>query len=141
MINVQFIRDKLEHIKLYYQDLEKLFTAPLEEIEKDFIKYYAAERLLQLLVDEVLDINNHIISRQNLPSPDDFQSTFQILANNQILPEDFVQRFAPVVGLRNRLVHRYETIDKELVLKQIQKEKSDFVTFIQLIEQYLEKQK
>lgn len=141
MINVQFIRDKLEHIKLYYQDLEKLFTAPLEEIEKDFIKYYAAERLLQLLVDEVLDINNHIISRQNLPSPDDFQSTFQILANNQILPEDFVQRFAPVVGLRNRLVHRYETIDKELVLKQIQKEKSDFVTFVQLIEQYLEKQK
>lgn len=142
MLNIQLIRDKLEQIKLYYQELEEILKHSLTDIKVDFIKYHAIKRLLQLIVDEMLDINNHIISRLNLSSPDDFQSTFKILSENNIIPRDFAEQIAPVVGLRNHLVHRYEKIDRSLVLEQIQKEKSDFREYIELIDKYLkEKEK
>lgn len=101
MINTQFVRDKLEQIRLYYQELEQL------------------------------------ISRLNLSSPDDFQSTFKILAENKIFPERFAEKIAPVIGLRNRLVHRYEKIDLNLMLKQAQAEREDFKEYVKLIENYL----
>lgn len=137
MINPQFIREKLEKIKLYYEELNNLFKYSLEEIKKDYIKRHAAERLLQLIVDEMIDINNHLISRLNLSSPDDFQSTFVILSDNKTLPKDFAQKIAPVVGLRNQLVHRYEKLDLDFLLKQINNEKEDFRKYVRLIEKYI----
>ena len=44
-------------------------------------------------------------------------------SQNKVLPKDFAKRIAPIVDLRNRLVHRYEKIDKNLFLKMLYKEK------------------
>lgn len=139
MVNSEFIRDKLEHIQSYYEQLEEACQYSITEIKEDFFKYRTVERLLQLIVDEMLDINNHFISRLKLRSPDDFQSTFKILADSDILPQDFATRIAPVVGLRNRLVHRYEKINLDLLLEHTMKEKDDFKEYIRLIEEYLKK--
>jgi len=139
MINQLFIREKLDKIKVYYQELEDILKYSLKEIKADHIKYHAAERLLQLIVDEMLDVNNHLILKLDLESPDDFQSTFKILAEGKILPEEFAQKIAPVVGLRNRLVHRYEKIDLDFTIKQIIKEKEDFKKYCLLIEKYISK--
>lgn len=141
MINSEFIQEKLKRIKLYYNELEGIFKSSLEEIKNDYTKYHAAERLLQLIVDEMLDINNHLIARLDLEVPDDFQSTFKTLAEAKIIPEQFAQKIAPVVGLRNRLVHRYEKIDLDLTLSQIKREREDFKKYCYLIEKYLIKQK
>ena len=59
-----------------------------------------------------MDVNVYVIRELELKTADDFQSTFRILAEAGILPSDFAERIAPVVGLRNMLVHRYEKIDR-----------------------------
>ena len=139
MINQKFIKERLELIQRYYQDLEKIIEIPMADFKKDLIRYYALERIFQLIVDEMIDINNHLISHNNFESPDDFQSTFIILAENDILPADFAKKIAPVVGLRNRLVHRYEKIEKDLAIKMIYQEKNDFKEYIKLLARYLNK--
>ena len=139
MINPQLIREKLDLIRKYYQDLEEILKHPLKEIKADLVKIYALERIFQLMVDEIIDINNHIIRHSNFEIPNDFQSTFLILSQNKVLPKDFAKRIAPIVGLRNRLVHRYEKIDKNLFLKMLYKEKEDFKKYIKFIEKFLEK--
>jgi uncharacterized protein YutE (UPF0331/DUF86 family) len=53
------------------------------------------------------------------------------------LPEGFARRIAPVVGLRNRLVHRYEKINVEVLLDTIQKSKYDFKKYVKHILEYL----
>jgi len=88
-------------------------------------------------VDEIIDINNHIIRYAHLQVPEDFQSGFLILAENKILPEGFARRMAPVVGLRNRLVHRYEKIDVEILLNTIRKSKDDFKQYVRFILEHL----
>ena len=137
MINTRFVTEKLDLVKMYYQEMQKILDVSLEEVKKDFIRFYALERVFQLIVDEVIDINNHIIRSQDFGAPDNFQSTFTILAENEVLPEEFAEKIAPVVGLRNRLVHRYEKIDKKLFLEMAIKEKEDLKEYVKFIKSYL----
>jgi uncharacterized protein YutE (UPF0331/DUF86 family) len=139
MIDKTFIEKRIGRIEAYSREIEMVFKYSLEEIKKDFLKYRTIERLLQLLVDEMIDVNNHFIGRLNFKIPDDFQSTFLVLGENNILPEDFAKRLAPLVGLRNRLVRRYEEIDLGLLLNTVQKEKGDFKKYIKFIREYIEK--
>ena len=88
-------------------------------------------------MDEIIDINNHIIRYAQLQVPEDFQSAFLILAENKILPEGFARRMAPMVGLRNRLVHRYEKVDVEILLDAIRKNKYDFKQYVKHMLEYL----
>ena len=139
MLNQTFIKERLESIQMYCRHLDEIVKAPATELKKDFTRYYALERVFQLIVDEMVDVNSHIIRHGDFRTPDDFQSTFMIMAENGILPEDFAKRIAPSVGLRNRLVHRYEEIDKDLVVKMILKEKDDFKEYVKLIHDFLKK--
>ncbi|HHN65018.1 MAG TPA: DUF86 domain-containing protein, partial [Nitrospirae bacterium] len=96
------------------------------------------ERLVQLIVDEIIDINKHIIKYGRLQVPEDTFSTFLVLGINNILPPEFAKRLAPVVGLRNRLVHRYEKIDVDLLLKELRRNSSDFEEYLRYIFQYIQ---
>jgi uncharacterized protein YutE (UPF0331/DUF86 family) len=137
MIDRRIVETKLSYIQTYYQELEGILGYSNQEIKSDILKLRALERIIQLIVDEVTDINNHIIRYAQLRVPEDFQSAFLILAENNILPEEFAQRIAPVVGLRNRLVHRYEKVDIEMLLDMIRKSKGDFKNYTKHILEYL----
>ena len=132
-VNPQFIESKLEHIAEYVKRLDIVFGYPNEEIRSDFFKLNTLERLIQLIVDEMVDINTHIIRYSDAKTPDDFQSSFRILAEMGILPFDFAERIAPTVGLRNRLVHRYEEIKPELLISAAKSEKDDFREYVKHI--------
>jgi len=139
MVDKELVKEKLDAIDYYYRQFEELLRPGITEIKKDFRTYYAIERLFILIVDEILDINLHFIKTLNFKTPDDLQSTFLILAENEVLPENFSKKIAPAVGLRNKLVHRYEKIDKELFLKTSKREKEDFKEYIKYILKYSEK--
>lgn len=139
MIDKEFIKTKLFLIKSYYEELEQILSFSNSEIKEDFIRLRAIERLIQLIVDEIIDINTHIMRYQPLKLSIDFQSSFLILAENNILPESFAKKIAPVVGLRNRLVHRYEKIDLDLLLNLIRKNKDDFIEYVKHILDFIQK--
>lgn len=134
-----FVLEKIEEILAILDEATELFKFSDEEILKDLLKYHTAERLLQLIVDLMLDINYHFIRELNLKTGEDFQGTFYILGENGVLPGKFAQKIAPVVGLRNRIVHRYETIDRKLFIKSFRMNLGDFKKYIKLIGIYLEK--
>lgn len=135
MFDKEFVNRKIRYIKRYIDHLRPVATEmTLEEVKKDYFKYYAAERLFQLIVDEIIDINNYFIKEKNLEPPDDFQSTFKILADSNILPSDFAKKIAPVVGLRNRLVHRYEEIDRDQFLAELKRNFYDFEQYISFVQ-------
>lgn len=136
-IDKTFILKKLEDIQTYIEELEELYTSPREEVVKNYEKLHTAERLLQLIVDTMIDINNHIIKELSLNPADDFQSTFKTLAQSNVISEDLAQKIAPVVGLRNLIVHRYERLDKDLFVDTLKKEQEDFKNFTKEIYEYL----
>lgn len=136
-----FILKKLEEINGYLNETRDFFKFSDKEILKDSGKLHIAERLLQLLVDIMIDINQHFIKELNLEISEDFQGTFYILGENRILPINFAKKIAPVVGLRNRIVHRYDTLNKSLFIKTFRKNYPDFKQYIKFILGYLKKSK
>jgi len=130
---------KLTRVDEFLQEVGHLFRFSANEILADSEKMHIAERLFQLIVDEILDVNQHFIKELNLEAAEDFESTFEILAENKILPQDFAIRVAPAVGLRNHLVHRYEKLDPRRFITDFQKDYPDFKRYIKIINQYLEK--
>lgn len=140
MVDKSLVKEKLEEIKSYIGELEGVIKFSQEEILRDYIKLRALERIFQLIVDEMVHLNLHFISRLHLKTPDSFQSSFEIISlEGKILPYEFAIKIAPVVGLRNRLIHRYEEINPNFFIEQVKKECKDFTDYIKFINQYLEK--
>ncbi len=142
MLKKSLIKEKIENIKLYLLEIDEIIKLGDKVILKDFRNIKTLERNFQLVVDEIVDINLHFIRELELHTPDDFQSSFLILAEQgKITPYDFACKIAPVVGLRNKLVHRYEKIDKRFFVEQVKKEKKDFTEYIKYVNNYLKKLK
>lgn len=137
-----FVSKKLKDIEGYINEVKTdVLSFSDKEILDNSGRMHIAERLIQLIVDAMIDINQHIIKEKNLNIIEDFQGTFQILAENNILPEDFALKIAPVVSVRNRLVHGYETLNKKLFIENLRKYHADFERFAMLIKEYLKKER
>lgn len=129
MLDKELITRKLSRINQYIAELEPLVRLGEKAITQDSIKCHAAERLFQLVVDAMIDINTHVIRGQALPSPDDLQGTFITLGDADILPKHFATKLAPIVGLRNAVVHRYETVSIDRFLHELIRNFSDFKVY------------
>mgnify|MGYP001562064650 CR=1 FL=1 len=134
-----FIYKKIEDIERHLTEIKDLLKFSDNEILSDYIKFHAEERLFQLIVDAIIDINRHFIQELDLAKPpEDPQSTFYVLGENKILPEKFAFKMAPVVAIRNRIVHGYETLDLSLFTKNLRAHYSDFEKYIKFINNFLE---
>lgn len=134
-----FVKNKLKDLNIYCKEIEDLLRYSDSEILNDISKLRHAERSLQLCVDTMVDINQHFVRELNLPTSDDFQGTFLILAENAVLPKIFAEKISPVVGLRNRIVHRYEKLNKKLFLSEFRKNYKDFDEYVGYVYKYLKK--
>jgi uncharacterized protein YutE (UPF0331/DUF86 family) len=134
-----FIEERLRNIAQYRERIGRILTHEDKEINENFLLFHSLERLIQLVVDEMLDINTHIIQYAPLRAPEDFQSTFIVLAQHDMLPKDFAERLAPIVGLRNRLVHRYERVHIDLLISMARREQPDLQEYGNHLEMYIER--
>ncbi len=139
MPNKELLRRKINKIENYIKEIEPLLVLNSNEIVSDILKLRTVERNFQLIVDTMLDINTHIISSENLKTPETLQETFLILGDGGVLPVDFVKKIAPVVGLRNIVVHEYEKVDNEKMMQDLKDGISQFGEYLISIDNFLQK--
>jgi len=139
MLNKDLIKTKMRNIQEYLMEIEPVLSLPKDQVVSNIEKLWALERVFQLIVDAILDINIHFIRELELGSPDDLKSTFVILGEGKIIPMDFAQKISPVVGLRNILVHGYEKVDRKLFIESFQKNRQDFDEYLLLVNSFLDK--
>lgn len=140
MLNKELIRRKLSNIDEYIAEINPVLEKKsVDEIVADVLVLRAVERNFQLIVDTMLDVNTHIIATENLKSSLTMQETFLVLMRAGILSEGLVKQMAPVVGLRNKIVHEYEGISTEKFVHDIKEGMDQFGRFILEINDYLEK--
>jgi len=129
----------LNKIEEYLKELQELLEFPDKEILADFTKIHTGERLFQLIVENMTDINQHFIKELDLKLTEDFQGTFETLADCKIIPQEFADKIVGVINLRNIIVYQYEELDKKKFLNDLRKDYSDFEKYIKFIKKYLEK--
>src|SRR5712691_1324264 len=115
MVDHELVNRKLSQMVEYLTALTPLQVLSYEGYLRQPLARYAAERLLQLLVDTAVDINAHLSVDLLGAPPQDYYDSFLKAAQAGVLPVAFALAIAKSTGLRNRLVHQYEAIDHTIV--------------------------
>ena len=131
----EIIVNKLIKMEKYINELEKYKPQTYNEYKNKQLKRYAVERLIQLIIDLALDINNILIKKADKYPAQDYYSSFLELIDLEILPEEFAKDIAPSTGIRNRLVHEYEKIDDRIVFQNLDKLIDYYLDYIKYVNQ------
>jgi uncharacterized protein YutE (UPF0331/DUF86 family) len=134
------IEARLKKLEEILKVLQQIKGEPTEKLRTDQLIYSALERNLELAIQCVLDIGNHLIAIENWRSPKDYKDIIKILGEQAVLPHVFAKRIEKMAGLRNILIHSYLEIDQDEIINSL-KELDDIKEFIRHIKHYLENSK
>ncbi len=136
MINPDVIKERLQEIDENLKILAELKELSQEKFKSDPKIFKLAEYCLQISIQALLDICQYIIAGNNWRRPRDNQEIINIIAANNIIPQDFARCILPMAGLRNILVHDYLKIDLDKIYNHLQN-LDDFRTFQKHILAYI----
>lgn len=137
MVQEELIKKKLKELDKYLKQLKKYEEIDKKELEANLDKLWIVERGLQLCIQIVLDIGNHILSEEGI-TVDEYGDIIKKLIQLEILPEKFT-KIKGMAGFRNILVHEYADVDIEIVTEILNNSLVDFSKFATYIDEYLEK--
>jgi len=129
LVDALVVAKRLSKLREYVGFLKEIRLKSREEFTTNPFVYGNAERYLQLAIQTMLDIGNHILADRKLKEPEEYRDVMKILGEQKLLPQSLVQRLLPLVGLRNILVHDYLDIDRAKLYDALQQELSDFEEF------------
>lgn len=135
------IIEHLKYLNKYYLLLQETREVPLQTFERDPLQYGSAERFLQLAIESCLNIGNRIISlyqfEQPVSTPETYADIFKELEKIGLIDHEFSNRLIKMAKFRNRLVHLYWELEKELVYDIINENLDDFQLFQRKIVEFL----
>ena len=136
-IDSEIVLSRLKLITKYYNTLVEFNSLSLDEFLGDFRQQLIVERLLQLITQAAIDINDHILSKlKSGKSYTNFEAFIE-LGKYQILTPELAKQIAPSSGLRNRLVNEYDDIDPNQVFMAISFALQQYPLYVRQINSYL----
>lgn len=137
MVKPELIRRKLEETDEYLAYLEKVRACPQKKFLDKTEIWASAERFLQMTIESVNDIANHIIADENLGTIDKYRDMPEIFLRENFIDKELEKKWIKMIGFRNILVHGYAKIDRTEVYKIIQHNLDDFKELRKVFAQFL----
>lgn len=140
MIDKELVIRKIDLIQRDLQKLEKFRDYTFDEIAKDYYMHKAVERMIEVVINEALDINQHILAQSKFAeAPYDYEDSFLKLTDLDVYPEGFAKKICKSAGLRNILVHQYCKLDEEKFYHSIKECLRQYTKYSDYILKFLEK--
>jgi len=137
-IDKEIVYGRIEKIRACLVDLKDLAKLSLRDFTKNYKNVAAAERLLQISIEAMLDIGSHIIAEKGFEAPQEYRDVFVILAKRGLFDNEFLNSLSKMVGLRNKLVHVYMEVDPEKIHQFINDDLDDFEKYIKIVVNYID---
>ncbi|MBD0266954.1 MAG: DUF86 domain-containing protein [Cyanobacteria bacterium Co-bin8] len=117
--------------------LQRHSSASEQEFLGNVEQQLIVERLLHLIIEAAIDINNHLLVSNSQPPSDTYFNSFIQVGRLGLLPAELAQRLAPSAGLRNRLVHEYDDLNLVLVYQAIKFALAQYPQYVEAIQAHL----
>jgi uncharacterized protein YutE (UPF0331/DUF86 family) len=142
MLDKEFVRRKIALIQDDLRHLIEYENLSIEKISEDFQIQAVIERVLERLIGRAIDINQHLIAERGgtLQNVTTYRDTFMRLVDLDVYPREFGEQIAKSAGLRNILVHEYNTIDPELLQKSIGDAIREFNAYTKSVLSFVERE-
>jgi uncharacterized protein YutE (UPF0331/DUF86 family) len=132
----QVIDQKLESLRRCLGRIQEKFPAKVDELQANFDLQDIIALNLSRAVQLTVDIGSHIIASMNMPAPETMGQTFEILAQQNVLPAQVADQLKKSVGFRNIAVHNYEAINWQIVHSIVSEHLQDFTEFAKAVAQW-----
>ena len=131
------VTKKLRELEGYIQQLRRFQSYSYSEIEGDLERIWAIERGLQISIQIIIEVGNHILASIGRNQIESYTDVLSKLGECEILPAEFVEKIKGMAGFRNILVHRYVEVDLRRVYDILQNNLDDFAEYIGYIQSYV----
>lgn len=142
-MNIDFdsdkITDKMSFIIGNLEKLKFLRNIPEKDFYNDFRNIESAKYLLQITIEAMIDIANHIIARKRMGRPKTYGDSFSLLQENKIISPEKSKVFKTMVKFRNRVVHLYQEVSPSEIYKILHNNLQDFGYYLEEIRRYITK--
>jgi len=101
--------------------LEPLRAIPLDEYRGDRPRQKVVERCLQVAIECMIDIADHLVSEHAWRRPVSAEEALDVLSETGVLPGPYRERIRGIAGFRNVLVHGYVRLDPRRVHAYLQR--------------------
>jgi uncharacterized protein YutE (UPF0331/DUF86 family) len=133
MVDNTVIAEKTRFIERNLRKLQALAKLSREDFFSEFYYVESVKHLLQVSVEAMLDIAQHIIARERFRAPTNYADAFMVLFEEGILPVGQRETLVRMARFRNRVVHLYQEIDDDELYGILQERLGDFTEFIRVI--------
>lgn len=137
MVRAEVVRKRLNKLDEYLAILRELQKYSFEEFVTDPERYGSTERFLQLAIENLGDLGNHVIADQTLGVVNWHSDIPTLLARHGYLGEELKETWVRMIGFRNILVHAYLDIDRRMVYEILQNRLDDIAALRQVFAQFL----
>ena len=127
------ILSKLEVVRSNLEKLELIPQASFAEFAADFRNLDSALYRLQTSIQALIDVASYVVALRGLGAPRTSVDALEKLEAAGLLPPGAAQRFAPIVGLRSRIVHLYDRIDPGIVYRILTENRGDLTELGRLL--------
>ena len=140
MIDKTMVKTKIRLIQKDLKELKRFEKMSFDDMAKNYLHHKAVERIIEVIINEAIDINQHLISEKKSDKISfDFKESFLILAELKVYPQKFAGEISLSIGLRNILVHQYRKLDEEIFYQSIGQCLRQYSQYCRYILKYLEK--
>ena len=137
MVDSHVIVARIDKIRECLVKLRRFGTLEEDVFLNDISATDSAERNLQIAIQSVIDIGNHVVADMDLGTPKDYKEIFHLLARHSIISESLAAKLVSMTGLRNVLVHDYLQLDLRLIHRIMKNEMNNFEEFISAVLQLI----
>jgi uncharacterized protein YutE (UPF0331/DUF86 family) len=121
------IRNKLSRIEGYLARLEDIMPSDLEEYKRDWKKQMIAERILQILIEIVIDSANRLIAVKGWGPTASSAESIRLLAAKKVVSSE--EPLLKMIKFRNFIIHDYDKVDESIVYSIITSHLNDIRSF------------
>ena len=126
MVKAEVIRKRLNKLDEYLVILYGLRRHAFEEFVANPEHYGSAERFLQLAIETLIDLGNHVIADLRFGTVDSYSDIPRLLHEAGYISLEACENWIRMIGFRNVLVHDYLDVDRRLVYEVMQQRLGDF---------------
>ncbi len=120
MVDSNVLKARLLKLDEYVGILKGLQRYTQSEFLENPERYGSAERFLQLAIECINDIGNHIVADEALGAVEWKTDIPARLLEHGFIEQGLSDEWIKMIGFRNALVHDYVDVDREVVFRVLQ---------------------
>lgn len=132
------IRKKLDYLEKTLVEIEPYLKAGYAEYTRQPAYRRATERLVQIIIEAAGDTSELLLQAAGRSAPGTMREAFGGIRDLGAIDDALFERFnRTYVGLRNRIVHDYETLDNRILFDSARRLRKDARVFLKSVTAYL----